>query len=272
MDEVRYKLTECFYKSKAQNGYITAEAIKRIYTCEDKANNSLLTLFEYHSVNMKAVLKWGTLKNCGATEKYISKFLKERYRTGGIHLRELNYQFITQFDLFLRTTDPLDASNPLTNKGIMKRMERLRKVVTLAYKTNWLTKDPFLLYRLKLQRTEREFLLEDELETLHNEPLDAKLDRCRDIFLFACYTGLAYIDFANLSTDNILLGIDGELWIRTSRQNTDTKVGVALLPQAIIILNKYKNKPELIKQGRVLPYLTNQKINDYLFRVGMDWE
>src|SRR5690606_16853724 len=89
LDEVRYKLTECFHKLKTQNGYITAEAIKRLYTGEDKANNSLLTLFEYHSLNTKGVLKWGTLKNYGATEKYVRKFLKERYRTDDIHLCEI---------------------------------------------------------------------------------------------------------------------------------------------------------------------------------------
>lgn len=265
LDEVRYKVTECYHKLKAQNGYITAEAIKRLFTGEDKANNSLLTLFEYHTVNTKGILKWGTLKNYGATEKYVRKFLKERYRTDDIHLCELNYQFITQFDLFLRTTEPLEASNPLTNNGIMKHMERLRKVVTMGFKMDWIAKDPFLLYKLKFQRTEREFLLEDEIETLHNEDLKiAKLDKCRDLFLFACYTGLAYIDLANLNADNILLGIDGELWLRTSRQKTNTRVSVPLLPQAIAILNKYKNRPELIKQGRVLPYISNQKINDYL--------
>lgn len=265
LEEIRFKLTECYYKLKTQNSYITAEAIKRLYTGEEKVTNSLLSLFEYHAINSKEVLKWGTLKNYAATEKYIRRFLKERYRTDDIHLSELNYQFITQFDLFLRTTEPLESFNPLSNNGVMKHMERLRKVVTMGFKMEWIPKDPFLLYKLKFHRTEREFLLEEEIEALRNVKLEnAKLEKCRDIFLFACYTGLAYIDLVTLNASNILMGIDGELWLRTSRQKTDTKVSVPLLPQAIDILNNYKDRPELVKKSRVLPYISNQKMNDYL--------
>jgi site-specific recombinase XerD len=147
----------------------------------------------------------------------------------------------------------------------MKHMERLRKVVTLGFKMDWVSKDPFLLYKLKFQRTEREFLLIEELELLHNVELnEVRLETCRDLFLFACYTGLAYIDLFNLRADNIVMGIDGELWLRTSRQKTQTRVSVPLLSQAIIILNKYKNNVGLIRAGRVLPCLSNQKMNDYL--------
>lgn len=270
LEEIRFKLAECYYKLKTQNSYITAETIKRLHTGEDKVTNSLLSLFEYHTLNSKEVLKWGTLKNYTATEKYIRRFLKERYRTDDIHLSELNYQFITQFDLFLRTTEPLESFNPLSNNGVMKHMERLRKVVTMGFKMEWIPKDPFLLYKLKFHRTEREFLLEEEIKALRNVKLkNMKLEKCRDIFLFACYTGLAYIDLVTLNASNILMGIDGELWLRTSRQKTDTKVSVPLLPQAIDILNNYKDRPELIKKGRVLPYISNQKMNDYLKEIAI---
>ena len=271
LDEVKYKLSECFYKLKAQNGYITAEAIKRLYTGEDKTNQSLLSLFEYHSLNSEGVLKWGTLKNYRATEKYIRKFLKQRYHTDDIQLCELNYQFITQFDLFLRTTEPLESFNPLSNNGVMKHMERLRKVVTMGFKMDWIAKDHFLLYKLKFQRTEREFLLDDEIEALKDAKLkNEKLERCLDVFLFACYTGLAYIDLVSLSANNIMRGIDGELWLKTFRQKTDTKVSVPLLPQAIEILNQYKDQPQLLRQNRVLPYISNQKINDYLKEIAIE--
>jgi integrase/recombinase XerD len=270
LSEVRYKLSECYYKLKERNGYITADAIKRVYLGEDPTHNTLLSLFQYHAINSKGVLKWGTLKNYGATEKYIRKFLKQRYSTDDIHLCELNYQFITQFDLFLRTTESLDSFNPLSNNGIMKHMERLRKVVTMGFKMDWISKDPFLLYKLKFQRTEREFLINEEMEALHHADLNGvRLNTCRDLFLFACYTGLAYIDLANLCVDNIVLGIDGELWLRTSRQKTDTRVSVPLLPQAVAILDKYKDQPVLKKQNKVLPCISNQKMNDYLKEIAI---
>ncbi len=148
--EIRFKLTECYYKLKTQNSYITAESIKRLYTGEDKVTNSLLSLFEYHTLNSKEVLKWGTLKNYAATEKYVRRFLKERYRTDDIHLSELNYQFITQFDLFLRTTEQLEKSNPLTNNGVMKHIERLRKAATMGFKMGWIFKDTFVLLSVRV--------------------------------------------------------------------------------------------------------------------------
>src|SRR5438874_173971 len=82
----------------------------------------------------------------------------KRYKASDIFLSELNYQFITEFEFFLRRTVPLDASNPLTNNVIMKHIERLRKMVTLATKMEWIPKDPFIRYRLRFQKTEREFL------------------------------------------------------------------------------------------------------------------
>lgn len=150
----------------------------------------------------------------------------------------------------------------------MKHLERLRKIVTLGFKLDWIVKDPFIQYKLKFQKIEREFLIESEIETLHNIVLTpSKLDRCRDLFLFSCYTGLSYIDLINLCPDNIALGIDGELWLRTSRQKTETKVNIPLLLQAIAILEKYRADSALMARNRVLPYLCNQKVNEYLKKI-----
>ena len=265
LDEVRYKLTECYHQLKRQNRPVSAEAIKRLYIGEDKPLNTLMNLFTYHAETAKELLRPGTFKNYGSTEKYIRIFLKEKYRTDDILLCELNYQFISHFELFLRTTVPLEVSNPLSNNGIMKHMERLRKIVTLGYKMDWIPKDPFLQYKLRFQRFEREFLLESEIRLLHQVELKSdKLRKCRDLFLFSCYTGLAYIDLVSLSRDNILRGIDGEFWIKTSRRKTDTKVSVPLLPQAIEILEKYRGRADVEISGGVLPVISNQKINVYL--------
>ena len=86
----------------------------------------------------------------------------------------------------------------------------------------------------------------------------------RDIFIFSCYTGLAYIDVKQLTRNNISLGIDGEKWIFTSRQKKDTQSNIPLLPMAEEILNKYKNHPQCINEKSLLPVLSNQKMNSYL--------
>lgn len=265
LDETRLKLIDCYHQLKEQKAIINADAIKRLYVGDDEGQSTLMALFRYHDTSSRILLAKGTMKNYGATEKYLKKFLQYKYRMDDIRLTNLNYQFITQFELFLRTTTPLDKSNPLGNNGVMKHMERLRKIVTLGFKLEWIPKDPFILYKLKFQKTEKDFLIEEEIAALETAILPSeKLNRARDIFLFSCYTGLAYVDMAKLGPDNIVMGIDKEYWLRTSRQKTEIKVSVPLLPQALGLLERYKDDAQVVKKGRVLPYISNQKVNDYL--------
>jgi len=265
VSDVRFKLMDCYHELQMQNKIITADAIKNLFLGETKIENTICGLMQYHNENMKTVLTHGTLKNYYTTEKYVKLFLEKRYKTSDIFLSELNYQFITEFEFFLRRTVPLDISNPLSNNGIMKHIERLRKTVTLAAKMEWIPKDPFTRYKLRFQKTEREFLNAEELSLIENVVLKKeKLERARDLFVFSCYTGLSYIDLINLKPSNVIIGIDGEYWIKTSRQKTDTPVNVPLLPPAFSLIEKYRNNQLVSNKGRLLPYLCNQKLNEYL--------
>ena len=91
-----------------------------------------------------------------------------------------------------------------------------------------------------------------------------RLQHVRDLFIFSCYTGLAYADVMSLTQKSIVLGIDGERWIYTNRQKTDSRVRVPLLPKALAIIEKYKDNPLIINSGFLLPRLSNQKLNSYL--------
>src|SRR4030095_1948925 len=109
----RFKLMDCYHQLQMQNKIITADAIKSLFLGETKVENTLCGLMQYHNENMKTVLAPGTLKNYSTTEKYVKLFLEKRYRTSDIFLSELNYQFITEFEFFLRRTIPLQPDNPL---------------------------------------------------------------------------------------------------------------------------------------------------------------
>ncbi|UGU15955.1 site-specific integrase [Sinomicrobium kalidii] len=90
------------------------------------------------------------------------------------------------------------------------------------------------------------------------------MERVRDIFVFSCYTGLAYIDVMELTKDRILKGINGNLWIHTKRAKTNETVKILLLPKAKEIVQKYKDSPESVAKGLLLPLYANQKMNSYL--------
>jgi integrase len=115
------------------------------------------------------------------------------------------------------------------------------------------------------REVERPFLVKDELNRIINKTFSvSRMGQVRDIFVFCCYTGLAYADVKKLTREEITIGIDGEKWIWTSRQKTDTTTRVPLLPPALEILERYKEHPQCLNEGRLLPVLSNQKMNSYL--------
>ncbi len=135
----------------------------------------------------------------------------------------------------------------------------------IAVKNEWLEKDPFENFKVTLKQVDREFLTEDELLKIESKEFYLpRLAQVRDIFVFSCYTGLAYIDVAKLTSDNIRKGIDGELWINIHRHKTDTPSNIPLLPKAVEIIEKYKDNAAVVNKAGILPMLSNQKLNSYL--------
>ena len=153
----------------------------------------------------------------------------------------------------------------MSHNTVMKHLQRLRKIVTLAYHLEWIDKDPFIRWKPTFENKQREFLNANELSNLETYafPLE-RLDRVRDLFVFSCYTGISYADIVKLTADNIVLGMDGNRWIYTKRQKTKTPVKIPLLDKAESIIEKYIENPITIISETLLPVLTNEKINLYL--------
>jgi len=168
----------------------------------------------------------------------------------------------------MKDCKPLNPKTPCRNNTLMKHIERIRKIVNLAIKNEWLERDPFMKYKLAFTRTTREFLSADELASIEAKEFSiSRLQFTKDLFVFSCYTGLSYIDSFNLTLQNISLGIDGEYWITTYRQKTDQPVRIPLLPKAMAIIEKYKDHPAVIANGKLLPGYANQTLNTYLKEV-----
>lgn len=135
----------------------------------------------------------------------------------------------------------------------------------IAQANNWITIDPFLNYKVRLKDVEREYLSEEEIQTMLTKNLHTpRLSQVRDIFIFCCFTGLAYSDVKKLTQNNVVMGIDGEQWIKTKRTKTDTRSNIPILPTALAIIKKYENHPEVVIKEVLLPVLSNQKSNAYL--------
>lgn len=194
LEQVRAGIVASYQEMLLQKKLVTAEGIKNKFTGSDQKEHTLCKLMDYHNTNMKDSLAWGTMKNYGTTQKYIQMFLKERHSTSDMYLSELTYKFITDFEFSLRNYKPVDHQKPLANNGVMKHIERFRKMINMAVRIEWLEKDPFVKYQQKCEKVERGFLTKEELAIIENRDLAiVRLQWVRDLFIFSCYTGLAYI-------------------------------------------------------------------------------
>ena len=264
LDQVYSDLLECQKQLVGESKYVTAQAIKARYLGEDEQHKTLLQLVSYHNKNMISVIKPGTLKNYYTTERYIKRYLNNKLKTNDVFLKQLSYKFIIDFEQFLRNGKSINSSQPLRNNGVMKHLERLKKMINLALRLEWIEKDPFVRFSLKFTKHQRAFLSQSELEVLESGQLSKEMhQKTKDVFVFACYTGLSYIDVKLLSDEHIVRGIDGEYWIFTKREKNDEAVKIPLLEKALDIIKKYDQGSEH-KQEKLLPVFSNQKVNIYL--------
>jgi integrase len=147
----------------------------------------------------------------------------------------------------------------------MKYLSNFKKIVNICIKNGWLDRNPFAGFKMTKREVERPFLVEEEFNRIISKTfLVPRMNQVRNIFIFCCYTRLDYMDVEKLTREEITTGIDGEKWIWTSRQKTDSATGVSLLPPALQILNRYKDDPQCLNKKRLLPVLSNQKMNTYL--------
>lgn len=265
LDQVKNRIYIAYDELIKEKAFICSQSIKARFLGEDNEEYSLLTLIDYHNTQMSESLTYGTLKNYFTTQKYIKLFLTKKRKIQDIYLSQLTYRFIVDFEKFLRSYTPEDHQKQMENNTVMKHIQRLRKMVTLAYKMEWIEKDPFIKFKPTYIKNEREFLREDELQDIIEKEFSIeRLTLVKDLFIFSCYTGLSYVDVMQLNEDNIALGIDGGRWIITNRQKTRNKVKIPLLPIAEMLINKYKGHIKTKKTRTLFPNISNQKLNSYL--------
>lgn len=185
LEQLRKMMVESYQYLGLSKQVITTETIRNKFLGLDISDMTLCKLIDYHNTNGKETLRWGTLKNYFTTPKYIILFLKEKYKTSDIYLKSLNYKFLVDFEYFLRKHSPVDHQRPMENNTVMKHIERLRKMIKMAIRYEWLEKDPFIAFKQKFHRFERGFLSEEELKIIEEKEFSiARLQHVKDLFIF----------------------------------------------------------------------------------------
>ena len=239
---------------------VSAEKVKNAFLGLKTSQFSLLELFDKHIKDLETKigkeLTRITYLRYIRTRNRLELFMQRKYNVSDIDLREINYSFLCDFEIYLKTFYGCG------HNAAIKLIKHLRTIIIIAKNNNWLHVDPFANYKFHIEKTERAFLTQQELESIMHKPfLNKRLEHVRDVFLFSCFTGLAYIDVFNLRETNIRESFDGNLWIIGKRVKTNVSYNVPLLDVPKMILEKYKGK---LPNEELLPVISNQKINSYL--------
>jgi site-specific recombinase XerD len=263
LDALRNKIYAIHQQLLRRDIKITSEAIKNSYLGVDEKQIMLLEIFQNHNEQMEMLIAkeyaLSTVKKYKTAYKHIKNFLAYKFKRKDIPIERLNHSFITNFEFYLKSVKNCNHNSTI------KYIKNFKKIVIIALSNGWIDKDPFINYKVHMKAVERQFLSKEEIQMMLYKKLHApRLELVRDVFIFCCYTGLSYSDVKKLTKNNLVKGIDGEMWIKTNRVKTNTPSNIPLLPTALMILDNYKDHIEVVNNDVLLPVLSNQKSNAYL--------
>lgn len=263
LDLVKHKVFVYQKELILEQKELTITSFKAKWLGKSGTNRMILDVFRHNNEKQEKLVgkdfAQGTLGIFKTTYDHTRKFIEWKYNTDDLEITKLDYEFISEYEFWLKTM------RNCAQNTTMKYLANFKKIVLICVKNGWLQKDPFFNYKFKRVEVVREYLTDFELKSMQEKQFPTeRLERVRDIFLFCCYTGLAYADVKKLKRSEIKVGIDGKKWIFTFRQKTDTSSRIPILPVSLALMEKYTNHPECINKDNLLPVLSNQKMNSYL--------
>lgn len=263
LDTLQAKVINAHQQLIGAGESITADRLRNQFIGRAEKPYYIVALFNEHNDQVKALIGNGfvanTLKSYRSSYKHLSLFVQHQYGIADMDVKSLNHAFIVNYEFYLKTVCKCSGVSAA------KYVKHLKKIVYNCLANKWLIDNPFINYRSKAKAKEKEFLMQDELEAIVIKGITIeRLIQVRDIFVFCCYTGLCYADVQKLQRHQIAKGVDGEQWIFTTRQKTDTSSRIPLLAIAADIVDKYADHPQCVNKNLVLPVLSNQRMNSYL--------
>ena len=265
IEEARIRLYQIFCELEQQNRPVTARLLQELFFGQEKPEEvrTLLGTMQEHNDQCRALVGTDyaliTVRRYESCRRYLAELIRQRYGKEDLPLAEVNGELVRAFAFYLKTEKGCQQNT------VIRYMKCLKKITNLARANDWMAKDPFLGIRFHEKEVVREFLTMDELQTIYRKefPLE-RLTLVRDVFIFAAFTGLAFIDVQQLAPEHIVRDNNGNLWIRKPRQKTKNMCNIPLLDIPQEILRKYADHPTCRKKGVLLPVPCNQKMNSYL--------
>lgn len=266
LDKMKTEIQDIYNQLRSSGEEFDATTVKnRLLNTEE--SKGVLFVFDYYLNSILDKLNKGysmeTYKHYKTSRKRLAEFISTQLKKTDIPIQSINYKFLDSFDIYIKK-DFNNQQNTAWNYH-----KHFRRVLNLAISLDYIDKNPYTKFKVGLDETHREILSMEELQRLEDKNIQIeRLSVVRDIFIFACYTGLSFSDIAKLSRTHLQHGADGKEWIIIDRSKTNNRCRIPILPKAREILNRYEDYPKISNRDILLPVLTNQKMNSYLKELG----
>ena len=238
LDNIKAQIIKHYQRISDREAYVTAEMVRNAYQGIGNEYETLLGAFDKDNATFQKRVGTDRVKGTYLARvrarNHVAAFIKANYKRSDLSMLELTPDFIKEFAVFLST------DRGLQNGSIWTNCMWLKGVVMRAHFNGLIPRNPFAQFHISPNIKEREYLTEEELKTLmSHEFADAKLSYIRDIFVFASFTALSFVDIKELTTDDIV-EVNGEKWIISKRHKTKVPFQVKLLDIPLQIIKRYE--------------------------------
>ena len=264
LDKMRVCINKNYQEIMDRDSFVTAEKVKNAFGGLEYRSQTLMKVYRQFNEDYEKLYKAG-MRSRSSYRKYLCvyrhllEFLNTRFHVNDIALKELTPAFISDIEAFLRT------DKHICENSLSIYILPLRSMVFKAMDNGWLTRDPFREYKVPKVDTTRGFLTKEEIHLLMNVELKRKtMQLIRDLYLFCCFTGLAFADLKNLKEEHIQTFFDDSEWIVINRQKTGVRATIKLLDYPKSIMEKYRG---LCADERIFPVPCYSDCRGILLRI-----
>jgi len=261
LDNIRGRIDKIYEDMLKHEGFATAQKVKLSFLGVGVMDDAILKVFNDQNEDFKKLVEkeersQSTYNKYITVYNHLTTFIKERYHRDDMAFRELTSDFIREFDFYLRYD--LQSSH---NTVWVYTMPVLA-LVELAIKKGLIRDNPFQDYEINMEETDRGYILKEDVEKLMMcVPSHQRYELVKDLFIFSCFTGLAYADIKKLTRNNIQSFFDGHQWIISRRKKSDIASNVRLMEIPKRIIEKYQGTT---RNEFIFPVPTNATCNTHI--------
>lgn len=238
IESTRIRLSQLFNEMEQSGKTISATIIKnKFFGMDDEDRKTLITFFNEHNNKCRQLIGIDyvdiTVRRYECCARYLKELIQKKYGEDDLLLKEVKGELVREFEFFMKTEKGCQQNT------VIRYMKCFKKVINLAIANEYITRNPFAGIKFHEVPVNKEFLTLEELNRLSEKEFEIdRLGLVRDVFLFCCWTGLAFIDVYNLKKEHLVTDNKGNLWIRKTREKTSNMCNIPLLTIPKDILDK----------------------------------